>query len=228
MSRIEKQTLSFLRDLKDHNDREWFNENRDRYDAAYENMIAFATSLVTGLGVHDELVPMTGRQSLFRIYRDVRFSKDKSPYKSAFAGRLKRASNLRRGGYYYHVEPGKSIIAGGFWGPNNQDIKRIREEINVDSTPLRNIITDKNFKKYFGSLTGDQLKTAPQGYARDHPDIDLLRYKQFLLVRTIEDDDLVTSDHFLKEMVNTYRQMRPFFDYMSLILTTNANGELIV
>ncbi len=225
---ISKKTLSFLKDLKSHNDRDWFNDQKDRYTSAHENMIEFASALIQEMGKHDELVPMSGKQSLFRIYRDVRFSKDKSPYKTAFAGRMKRASKMRRGGYYYHIEPGNTVIAGGFWGPDSKDIKRIREEIAVDSTPLRNIITDKNFKKYFGELSGHQLKSAPQGYSKSHPDIDLLRYKQFLLVRTIEDDKLVTSDLFLQEMTNTYLQMRPFFDYMSLILTTDANGEVIV
>lgn len=228
MSVISKKTLSFLKDLKSHNDRGWFNDQKVRYTSAHENMIEFASALIREMGKHDELVPMTGKQSLFRIYRDVRFSKDKSPYKTAFAGRMKRASKMRRGGYYYHIEPGNTVIAGGFWGPDSKDIKRIREEIAVDSTPLRNIITDKNFKKYFGELSGKQLKSAPQGYSKSHPDIDLLRYQQFLLVRTIEDDNLVTSDFFLKEMTNTYLQMRPFFDYMSLILTTDANGEVVV
>ena len=228
MTAISNKTLSFLKDLKMHNDRDWFNDHKDRYTTAHENMIEFASALMREMDKHDELVPMTGKQSLFRIYRDVRFSKDKSPYKTAFAGRMKRASKMRRGGYYYHIEPGNTVIAGGFWGPDSKDIKRIREEIAVDSTPLRNIITDKNFKKYFGELSGMQLKSAPQGYSKSHPDIDLLRYKQFLLVRTIEDDNLVTSDFFLKEMTNTYLQMRPFFDYMSLILTTDANGEVVV
>lgn len=228
MSVISKKTLSFLNDLKSHNDRDWFNDQKERYTSAHENMIEFASALIREMGKHDELVPMTGKQSLFRIYRDVRFSRDKSPYKTAFAGRMKRASKMRRGGYYYHVEPGNTVIAGGFWGPDSKDIKRIREEISVDSTPLRNIITDKNFKKYFGELSGHQLKSAPQGYSKSHPDIDLLRYKQFLLVRTIKDDNLVTSNLFLQEMTNTYLQMRPFFDYMSLILTTDANGEVIV
>ncbi len=220
---IPKSTLEFLRDLAKNNNRPWFNDNKDRYTAAHENMIEFAEALIDEMSHHDNLVPMTGKKSLFRIYRDVRFSKDKSPYKSNFAGGLKRATKWLRGGYYYHIQPGDSFVGGGFWSPNPADLKRIRDEIASHDQPLRKIITDPTFKKTFGTLQGETVKTAPKGFDRDHPAIDLLRHKQFLISRSFSDLE-VTSPKFLKELIQTFQNMRPFFDYMSEVLTTDANG----
>ena len=220
---ISKTTLQFLKDLAENNNRPWFTENKDRYVAAHENMIEFAEALIDDMSHYDNLVPMTGKKSLFRIYRDVRFSKDKSPYKSNFAGGLKRATKWLRGGYYYHIEPGGSFVGGGFWAPNPADLKRIRDEIAADDQPLRKIIADPTFVKTFGTLQGDAVKTAPKGFAKDHPAIDLLRHKQFLISRSFSDSE-VTSPNFLKELSQSFQNMRPFFDYMSEVLTTDANG----
>ncbi len=220
---IPPSTLKFLRDLSVNNNREWFKANKPRYQTEHEHMIAFANRLLTEMQKLDELVPMSGKQSLFRIYRDIRFSKDKSPYKRHFSGRLKRATKWKRGGYYYHIEPGASFVAGGFWGPNSADLKRIRQEIAADPDSMRRLVADRTFKRTFGQLRGDQLKTSPQGYSRDHPAIGLLRYKHFLLIREFADEE-VMDDRFLKELVRTYQRMRPFFDYMSEVLTTDANG----
>ena len=220
---ISKTTLQFLKDLAKNNNRPWFNDNKERYIAAHENMIEFAEALIDEMSHHDNLVPMTGKKSLFRIYRDIRFSKDKSPYKINFAGGLKRATKWLRGGYYYHIEPGNSFVGGGFWGPNPADLKRIRDEIAADDKPLRKIIADPTFKKTFGSLKGDTVKTAPKGFSKDHPAIDLIRHKQFLVSRAFTDKE-VTSPNFVHELVQAFRNMRPFFDYMSDVLTTDANG----
>lgn len=220
---IETSLFDFLHDLKENNHRDWFNDHKDRYVRAHERMIAFAEALMGRMSAHDHLVPMSGKQSLFRIYRDIRFSKDKTPYKTHFSGRMKRATKWLRGGYYYHIEPGASIIAGGFWGPNSADLKRIRQELAADAHLLRDIIADPTFVETFGELKGQQLKTAPLGFSRDHPNIDLLRYKQFLMIRNFSDRE-VMSDHFLDEAVQTYLNMRPLFDYMSEVLTTDENG----
>jgi len=220
---ISKSTLQFLKDLSKNNNRPWFNDNKDRYTAAHENMVAFAEDLIDEMSHHDNLVPMTGKKSLFRIYRDVRFSKDKSPYKNNFAGGLKRATKWLRGGYYYHIQPGESFAGGGFWGPNSEDLKRVRQEIAADDQPLRKIIADPTFVKTFGTLKGDAVKTAPKGFAKDHPAIDLLRHKQFVISRSFTEKE-ITSAEFVHELVQTFQDMRPFFDYMSDVLTTDANG----
>ncbi len=223
---IPKSTLQFLRALAKNNQRPWFNEHKDRYQDEHGYMISFAERIMHEMNKVDVLVPMSGKQSLFRIYRDVRFSKDKSPYKKAFSGRLKRATELRRGGMYYHIEPGNSLIAGGFWNPNSSDVARIRQDLAFDSRPMRKILNSASFKKYFGELEGAKVKTSPKGYNKDHPDIDLLRYKQFLMVRRFSNQE-VLDDSFEREVVKTFKAMRPFFDYMTDVLTTDANGVRI-
>ena len=141
-----------------------------------------------------------------------------------FGGGFRRATKLLRGSYYYHIEPGNSFVAGGFWGPNTDDIKRIREDIDANSDEWRKLLSGKALVKNFGGLTGVQLSSAPRGYAKDHPAIDLLRYKQFLLVQRFSDDEVLSAG-FVQQVNTSFKSMRPFLNYMSEALTTNANGE---
>lgn len=224
---IPVSTLKFLKDLQANNNRPWFNDQKPRYQEAHAHLVEFAENLISAMSQHDLLEPMTGKKSLFRIYRDTRFAKDKTPYKGHFSGSLKRATKLRRGGYYYHIEPGASFLGGGFWGPNPADLKRIREEIAADPQPLRKIIASADFQKTFGELKGDKVKTAPKGYAKDHPAIDLLRHKQFVVSRSFSDKEIMAPD-FLEKVVDTFCKMHPFFNYMSEVLTTDSNGVLVV
>ncbi len=223
MAKIPVSVFEFLNDLKDNNNRPWFQENKDRYQAQLDQFKSFANALKLKLEGQDEIETM----KLFRIYRDIRFSKDKTPYKTAFSGFFKRATALKRGGYYFHIEPGASIIAGGFWGPNSEDLKRIRQEIAADDQPLREILKSELFKSNFGTLRGEQVKTAPKGYKKDHPAIDLLRFKQFLLIRNFSDDE-VLSDNFADKAAETFAAMLPFHNYMSEVLTTDENGVPLV
>lgn len=227
MSTFSK-TFTFLGDLSQNNHREWFQENKSHYEAAHQEMIRFAEDLLMEMGQHDHLVEMTGKKSLFRIYRDVRFSKNKVPYKTHWAGQMKRATEALRGGYYYHLAPGnQSFLAGGFWAPDKDDLKRIRQEIEADDQPLRDIIADDRFVELFGELQGDELKTAPKGFNKEHPAIDLIRKKQFIVTRKFTDEEAMADD-FIQEVVATFRGMRPFFDYMSEVLTTDSNGVSIL
>jgi uncharacterized protein (TIGR02453 family) len=175
------------------------------------------------LNKHDQIETHSGKNSLHRIYRDTRFSKDKTPYKVNWSGGFKRATKYRRGGYYFHLEPGNSFIAGGFWAPNTQDLKRMRDDIAFDPAPLRKIVNSKSFTATFGTLQGEQLKTAPKGFEATNEAIDLLRYKQFLLIKKFTDKE-VLSEHFLMGANQGFKNMRPFFDYMSEVLTTDVNG----
>jgi len=220
---ILKSSLDFLNTLKKNNNRDWFNAHKTTFQHEQDRMALFAEALLQQLNTHDEIETSSGKQSLHRIYRDTRFSGDKTPYKTNWSGNFKRATRYRRGGYYFHIQPGNSFIAGGFWGPNAQDIKRIRDEIAFDAAPLRKILKSRSFTTTFGTLQGEQVKTAPRGYDANHASIDLLRYKQFLLIRKFTDQE-VLDKHFLKEANQTFKNMRPFFDYMSEILTTDANG----
>ncbi len=221
--KIQNATLLFLRDLSENNHREWFQANKGRYEAALENMRQFVKAVESALGETDHLEG----SNLFRIYRDVRFSKDKSPYKNHFGTGFTRATKQRRGGYYLHIEPGASFVGGGFWQPNAEDLKRIRDEFAMDDRPIRRITADPTFQKYFGSIEGDELKTAPRGYEKDSPALDLIRKKSFVVQRSFTDQE-VTGEGFLLEVKRTFEAMRPYFDYMSEVLTTDMNGESIV
>lgn len=225
MAVIKKSNLDFLVELSKNNDRDWFQENKARYVEEHENVIAFADELLDLMNVHDSIETPTGKKSLYRIYRDVRFSKDKSPYKTNWAGGFKRATKLRRGGYYFHIQPGgNSFIGGGFWSPDKDDLLRIREDIASDPSEMRSIITSPDFVDTFGTLDGEQLKTAPKGFDKEHPAIDLLRYKQFIFGKNFSDKEVLSKD-FLSIANETFKSMRPFFNYMSDVLTTDSNGS---
>ncbi len=221
--KIQPATLQFLKDLSNNNNREWFQANKARYETALENMKQFVKAMEAALGETDHLEGAT----LFRIYRDVRFSKDKSPYKNNFGIGFTRATKRLRGGYYLHIEPGASFVGGGFWQPSAEDLKRIRDEFAMDDQPMRDLIADATFQKYFGAIQGDELKTAPRGYDKDSPALDLLRKKSFTIHRNFTDQE-VTGDHFLPEVKRTFEAMRPYFDYMSMVLTTDMNGESVL
>ncbi len=226
MGTITKKTYDFLKNLAKNNNKPWFDANRDRYEESHQEMIEFAEALISELGKYDNLVDMTGKKSLFRIYRDVRFSKDKTRYKIHWAGQMKRDSVWLRGGYYYHIKPGQMLIACGFWGPEKNDLKLIRDHIARDAAPLRKLIFAKKFKDVWGIMEGEKLKTAPKGYPKDHSDLDLLKHKQFIVHKNFSDKE-AQGDNFIKKCVESYRAIRPFFDYMSEILTHDLNGEAL-
>ena len=224
---IHKDTLDFLKDLAQNNHREWFNAYKERYLASQNNIIEFAEALIAEMNKHDRIETSSGKKSVYRIYRDVRFSKDKSPYHTCWDGHLHRASKKLRGGYYFHIQPGASSADGGFFGPAPEDLKRIREDIDVNHDDWRKLFNDKAFVQTFGKLNGQQLKLMPKGYAVTHPAIDLLRHKQFILKRQFTDAEVLSPD-FVFLLSDTFKGMRPFFDYMSEVLTTDANGVSLI
>ena len=217
---LQKSTLEFLKQLKENNDRDWFATNKKAFETEQKLAKTFFTSVGEQLGKIDSIE----RIQIFRIYRDVRFSKDKSPYKNHFSVGFTRTKPMLRGGYYLHIEPGGSFVGGGFWEPNAADLHRIRKEFEMDDEEIRTIITDATFKKFFGELKGEELKTAPKGFDKTHPAIDLIRKKQFLLTRSFSDKE-VLAPNFQEEVLATFQAMRPFFDYMSEVLSTDLNGE---
>ncbi|MEJ6583999.1 MAG: DUF2461 domain-containing protein [Crocinitomicaceae bacterium] len=224
---ISKNDFNFLNKLEKNNDRDWFTANKEEYQTSHESLIAFADAVLEKLNRHDVIETLNGKKSLYRIYRDVRFSKDKAPYKTHWAGGYKRATVERRGGYFFHIAPNNgSFVAGGFWAPSKEDLQRIREEIAVDDQEMRDVLADNNFTKTFGRLVGEQLKSAPKGFAKEHKAIDLLRFKQFVFSKNFTDEE-VLSPNFADKVDQTFKAMRPFFDYMSDVLTTDINGEKI-
>jgi uncharacterized protein (TIGR02453 family) len=227
MMSIQPSTLRFLKDLAKNNNRAWFTDHKDQYLAAQSNMMAFIDQLILMMNKHDELETESGKKSLFRIYNDVRFSKDKLPYNPRFAFSLKRATKLKRGGYYMNIKPGNCFLARGFFAPNADDLKRIRQDIDYNYPEWNSILQSKSIKSTFGALQGDTVLTAPRGYTTDHEAIALLRHKQFIVRHHFTDDQVISPD-FLKQVNTMYKNVRPYFDYMSSVLTTDANGELLV
>jgi uncharacterized protein (TIGR02453 family) len=224
---LVKSNLEFLNILKKNNDREWFNANKPQYVEQHNQLIAFADEVLGLMNKHDQIETPNGKKSIYRIYRDTRFSKDKTPYKTHWGGSFKRATAQLRGGYYFHIEPGNSFVGGGFWSPNPADLKRVRQEIAASDVELRQIITSDNFINTFEELRGEQVKSAPKGYPKDHPAIDLLKYKQYLVMHKFSDKEVLSAD-FAKNVSQVFSEMRPLFDFMSEVLTTDINGVSLI
>ncbi|AMC10177.1 hypothetical protein Lupro_02440 [Lutibacter profundi] len=219
MNLINKKTLEFLYKLKKNNNRDWFNKHKAVFIAEQDKVNVFYAALNEKLNTHDAIEKL----KVFRIYRDVRFSKDKTPYKTHFGGHFVRATSRLRGGYYLQISPRESFLAGGFWAPNKEDLFRIRKEFEMDATEIREIIEDTTFVTHFGELKGNALKTAPRGFDKEHPDMDLIKMKQFIVTHKFTDEEVLSAD-FLEKVNNYFIAMRPFFNYMSEILTTDLNG----
>lgn len=220
---IPQEVLGFLRQLKENNNREWFEARKKDFKKHQLAVKDFYNTLADRMGAHDEIEKV----KLFRIYRDVRFSPDKTPYKPHFAGSFSRQGAALRGGYYLRIRPGESFIAGGFWQPNKEDLLRIRKELEMDATPFRTCIEQKGFKDVWGQLQGEEVKTAPKGFDRDHPDIDLIRKKAYIFTREFSDEEVVAPE-FMSRVNDSFRAIRPYFDLMSEILTTDLNGESLL
>ena len=220
---ITPSTLHFLTALQKNNDRSWFEKHKEEYLAAKEEVTIFAEAVNTGLNQTDVI----GKCHIYRIYRDVRFSKDKTPYKDHLGAYYYRQGAERRGGYIFRVGPGVSQVGGGFFGPEKDDLLRIRQELAFDSQPIEEITRHAEFVRQFGELRGEGVKTAPRGFDKEHPNIKWLRKKQFYALRTFSDEEVVRPE-FVEQTVDCFRALRPFFDYMSEVLTTSADGEVMI
>ena len=213
----------FFKKLAKNNNRKWFEQNKSEFKALETDVKQFGEALKDQLNQNDSI----DRFKVFRIYRDVRFSKDKTPYKTHFGLTWHRTKPEFRGGYYLHLKPDDIFLACGFWDPAPADLKRIRQEINLDGEEYRNLINAPAFKNIWGELQGNKVRTSPKGYAKDHPDIDLLRLKQHIFIIRYTEEE-VTARDFMNRLDAAIQAVRPFVDYMSAVLTTNANGESLV
>lgn len=221
---ITKEVFSFLKKLEKNNNRDWFTTNKKEFKNLETEMKLFFQALSEEVKVNDEIE----RVKIFRIYRDVRFSKNKTPYKINFSSSLSRAGAKLRGGYYTQVQPNNgSFIAAGFWQPEKEDLLRIRKEFELDASEFRGVITNKKLKDIWGSLVGEELKTAPRDFDKEHENIDLIKKKQFIFVRNFTDKE-VLDPNFMTEVSKSFKAIRPYFDLMSGILTTNLNGESLL
>ncbi len=220
---VTPDVIKFLSTLKKNNNREWFTEHKKEFKAVESKAKDFYNALMEEMQKHDDIEKL----KMFRIYRDVRFSHDKTPYQPHFAGSFSRSGAYLRGGYYLRIRPGESFIACGFWGPEKNDLLRIRKELEQDAKPFRKVIQSAALKKVWGELQGDEVKTAPKGFSKEDPNIDLIKKKSFIFVRNFEDKE-VLADNFMAEVNNAFKAIRPYFDLMSEILTTNLNGESLL
>ncbi len=221
---LSQTTFSFLQDLAVNNTREWFTLHKKNYDLSRSQVLALIKEVHSQLDVVDKIE----HSKIFRINRDVRFSSNKSPYKTNFSGYYTRLGDSRRGSYYMSIQPGnQTVIGGGFYDPSKEDLFRIRKEFEMDQSIITKIISDKTFKLYFDELRGNRVATAPRDFDKEHPHIKWIQMKQFYAFRSFTDVE-VLDPSFTEEVMKTFVAIRPFFDYMSDILTTDLNGESIL
>ncbi|MBL7851732.1 MAG: DUF2461 domain-containing protein [Cyclobacteriaceae bacterium] len=210
------QILKFLSALKKHNDRVWFEKNKGQYLQARENFEVFVTRLHGELvSFNPDLAGLDPRKLPFRIYRDVRFSKDKSPYKvNMGAGISPGGKMMQEPGYYIHIEPGKSFIAGGMYMPEPSNLSKIRQEIDYNGDQLEKIMKHKSFKKWFEGFDDfDKMKTIPKGYPKDHPRADWLKHRSYIVSHNFTDKE-VKDKKFLKKVVEACKVMKPLNEFL--------------
>ena len=223
MQVIPKDTIIFLRELKLNNNRDWFNANKQRFNSIHSGIKEFANEVNESLKKSDDIEKL----KIFRIHRDLRFSKDKTPYKKNIGMAFHRAKPELRGGYYLEISADESFIAVGFWNPNKEDLLRIRKEIEVDDQEFKSVLNNNKIKDVWGEIKGQEVKTSPKGFNVNHQHIDLIKKKQFIFIKKLKDEEIL-DENFHKKLVSYFLSIRPFFDYMSEVLTTNLDGESIV
>ena len=214
-SKIEASTLNFLKKLSKNNNREWFTENKDQYITAQQNVLNVVETLIEKIGEFDEeILKIDPKKSLFRIYRDVRFSKDKSPYKTNFGAGLGMGKGNKISGYYLHVEPGKSFLAGGVYQPETSVLKEIRKEISMNAKEFLEILVRDDFRNNFRGLSVEgKLKRVPNGFEKDDPMAEFLKLKNFIVVHPISDDALM-GENVTKNIAKIFKSMKPLNDFL--------------
>jgi uncharacterized protein (TIGR02453 family) len=207
---IAKETFSFLKDLKKNNDREWFNKNKDKYIAANENFIQFTSELIKETSKFDKsVIGLDAKDCVFRIYRDTRFAKDKSPYKNNFGMHIMPGGKgCAVAGYYFHFEPGSSFLGGGVHMTEPANLKAIRQEISYNGKEFLKIINDKTFKQLL-TLKGEKLTKVPQGFDKEDPMAEYLKYKELMIHHAIPDKE-ITGPDFAGYCAKVFKAMVPF------------------
>ena len=214
---ISSGTFDFLTDLAKNNNREWFQDNKASHDSARANVLEFVGELVNGLSKIDKTVPvdLDPKTCVMRIYRDVRFSLNKTPYKNNFgAGISQQGKNFNGAGYYLHIHPEESFIAGGCWMPDADMLKSIRQEIDYNGIDFLEVVTEPSFKKYFGDLDQDyKLKTRPKGYLEDHPNMEYLKLKSYTVTHILDPKEL-SKPNAVKTVLAGFEKLYPFIVFL--------------
>lgn len=209
-------TLSFLTELVQNNHRDWFQANRARYDAAKAELEAFTARLIDGASAFHPLPNTQPKDCIFRINRDIRFSKDKAPYKPNFAVAL--GPGGRHSGlidYYLHIQPGnESFLGAGMWQPTPAQLALFRQEVDYNPDALKTIIEADAFRAYFPEISGEKTKTTPKGYSADHPDIELLRRKELFFMHRYTDKEVLKAS-FAHEVLRGCQLIKPYCDFLN-------------
>jgi uncharacterized protein (TIGR02453 family) len=219
---VQKSTLNFLSSLKKNNNRDWFEKNKEKYLLAKQNIDDLTNALIKSISSFDKKINgLTAKDCVFRIYRDVRFSKNKDPYKTNLGASInaggKKAVNA---GYYIHIQPGESFLAGGIWMPEANELKKIRQEIAYNTKEFQKILNEKKFKKVFKGLDESKeykLARPPKGYEKDHPAIELLKFNSYIVWTSYKDKD-VLSKNFLKKVSEDAKAMKPLIYFLNIAL----------
>jgi uncharacterized protein (TIGR02453 family) len=215
---LQATTFKFIKDLKKNNNKQWFETNRKIYESAKADFYSAVDNIIAGIKKFDEPIgDLTAKDCAFRINRDVRFSKDKSPYKTNMGASItKGGKKINGAGYYFHCEPGESMAAGGFYMPEAPQLAKIRQEIDYSFDEWKKIVENKTFKKYFvNGVDGiETLSRPPKGYDENNPAINYLKMKGFIVVRKFTDAEM-QNKNTIKEVVKTFEAMKPMLDFLN-------------
>ena len=222
-----KPTLDFLQELQANNNKPWFQAHHAEYEDAHQRFEDYVDGFIQDFRTVEDFEDLSAKECTFRIYRDVRFAKDKSPYKSNMAASIALGGKRSmRAPYYIHIEPqDNSILAGGIYMPTPDQLAAIRRAIDRKPAQLKAAISSKPFKKYFGTLSGEKLKTPPRGYAADHPEIELLKYKQFVTSCALTDKDIL-SPRLVARTVEVFAALKPLLDFLNDAVLPSRSGGL--
>ena len=211
-----KSVLSFLKLLKLNNNREWFEKNRTKYESAKQEFEDFINELIPAIRTFDKSIgTITAKECLFRIYRDVRFAKDKSPYKPNFGAYISNGGRKgKNGGYYIHFEHNGCFIAGGIWMPEPDILKAVRNEIYFNTAEFKKILNNKKFKEFFGELEGEKITRPPKDFSTDFPDIDLLKFKSYLVSKEL-DSRMLESKSLVKDIAVILKEIHPLNKFIN-------------
>jgi uncharacterized protein (TIGR02453 family) len=211
-----QDVLNFLNELKFNNHKEWFENNRNRYEMSKNKVLILTDKIISEIASFDsEIVAVNPKDCLFRIFRDVRFSHDKTPYKNNLGSFIAKGGRKSVGaGYYLHIEPGASFVGGGSYCPPAEALKAIRTEIFDHPQKFAELIRNESFLKVYPNMYDDKLKTPPKGYPKDFPEIDLLKYKSYAFTSKLSDSD-VTNDRFVEKVVAAFKELYPINQFLN-------------
>lgn len=213
---MKTSTLDFLKKLERNNNREWFNEHKSLFIGAREDIISFVKELISEIAKFDEEIgKVDAEKSLFRIYRDTRFSHNKEPYKNNFGANIVREKGQEKAGYYLHIQPEQSFLAGGIYMLENHKLKELRKEISNNAEMFQNIVNEEYFCRYFGGLSEEgKSKRVPSGFEKEDPMAEHLKLKRFVAVRSISDKELLEKDA-AKNFAEIYKSLKPLNDFLN-------------